>query len=111
MDSITQALLGASVQASLLGRWQGRKALLYGAMLGTLVQQLAGVGSLAARRSAGINGGGQIVDRKTRHQLELNSRHRQDRALHSCGCSTSVTGSRQGSSRIGSPARTIWSLA
>jgi len=36
MDSITQALLGASVQASLLGRWQGRKALLYGAMLGTL---------------------------------------------------------------------------
>lgn len=36
MDSITQALLGASVQASLLGRWQGRKALLYGAVLGTL---------------------------------------------------------------------------
>lgn len=36
MDSITQALLGATVQASLLGRWQGRKALLYGAMLGTL---------------------------------------------------------------------------
>ncbi len=36
MDSITQALLGASVQASLLGRWQGRKSLLYGAMLGTL---------------------------------------------------------------------------
>ena len=36
MDSITQALLGASVQASLLGRWQGRKSLLYGAVLGTL---------------------------------------------------------------------------
>ncbi|MCW3148964.1 metal-dependent hydrolase [Stutzerimonas stutzeri] len=36
MDSITQAVLGASVQAALLGRWQGRKALLYGAMLGTL---------------------------------------------------------------------------
>ena len=36
MDSITQALLGASVQASLLGRWQGRKSLVYGAMLGTL---------------------------------------------------------------------------
>lgn len=36
MDSITQALLGASVQGALLGRWQGRKALLYGAMLGTL---------------------------------------------------------------------------
>lgn len=36
MDSITQAVLGASVQAALLGRWQGRKALLYGAALGTL---------------------------------------------------------------------------
>lgn len=36
MDSITQALLGASIQGALLGRWQGRKALLYGAMLGTL---------------------------------------------------------------------------
>ena len=36
MDSITQALLGASVQASLLGRWQGRRSLLYGAILGTL---------------------------------------------------------------------------
>lgn len=36
MDSITQALLGATVHASLLGRWQGRKALLYGAVLGTL---------------------------------------------------------------------------
>jgi inner membrane protein len=36
MDSITQAVLGASLQGALLGRWQGRKALLYGAMLGTL---------------------------------------------------------------------------
>ena len=36
MDSITQALLGASVQGALLGRWQGRKALVYGALLGTL---------------------------------------------------------------------------
>ncbi|MDH4559188.1 metal-dependent hydrolase [Pseudomonas sp. BN417] len=36
MDSLTQALLGATVQGALLGRWQGRKALLYGAMLGTL---------------------------------------------------------------------------
>ncbi|WP_421683886.1 metal-dependent hydrolase [Stutzerimonas urumqiensis] len=36
MDSITQAVLGASVQAALLGRWQGRKALMYGAALGTL---------------------------------------------------------------------------
>lgn len=37
MDSLTQALLGASVQGALLGRWQGRKALLYGALLGTLL--------------------------------------------------------------------------
>ncbi|CEA02430.1 integral membrane protein [Pseudomonas saudimassiliensis] len=36
MDSITQAVLGASLQGALLGRWQGRKALLYGAMLGTV---------------------------------------------------------------------------
>lgn len=36
MDSLTQALLGAVVQGSLLGRFQGRKALLYGAALGTL---------------------------------------------------------------------------
>ncbi|TXR38380.1 metal-dependent hydrolase [Ectopseudomonas mendocina] len=36
MDSITQAVLGASIQGALLGRWQGRKALLYGAMLATV---------------------------------------------------------------------------
>lgn len=36
MDSVTQAVLGASVQGALLGRFQGRKALLYGAVLGTL---------------------------------------------------------------------------
>lgn len=36
MDSITQAVLGATVQTAVLGRWQGRKALLYGAALATL---------------------------------------------------------------------------
>lgn len=36
MDSVTQAVLGATVQGAILGRWQGRKALVYGAMLGTL---------------------------------------------------------------------------
>jgi inner membrane protein len=36
MDSLTQALLGATVQGAMLGRWQGRKALLYGAVLGSL---------------------------------------------------------------------------
>ncbi|GIZ11423.1 metal-dependent hydrolase [Pseudomonas sp. NCCP-436] len=36
MDSITQAVLGASIQGALLGRWQGRKALLYGALLATV---------------------------------------------------------------------------
>ncbi|MFZ6048567.1 metal-dependent hydrolase [Pseudomonas sp. CR3202] len=36
MDSLTQALLGATIQGAMLGRWQGRKALLYGALLGTL---------------------------------------------------------------------------
>lgn len=36
MDSITQAVLGASVGGAMLGRWHGRKALLAGAALGTL---------------------------------------------------------------------------
>ncbi|AZY52187.1 metal-dependent hydrolase [Bordetella avium] len=36
MDSVTQAVLGAGIQATLLGRWQGRRALLYGAALATL---------------------------------------------------------------------------
>lgn len=36
MDSLTQALYGATVQGALLGRQQGRRSLLYGAALGTL---------------------------------------------------------------------------
>jgi len=36
MDSLTQALLGAGVQGAILGRVQGRRALAYGALLGTL---------------------------------------------------------------------------
>lgn len=36
MDSLTQAVLGGALQGSLLGRWQGRRALLYGAALATL---------------------------------------------------------------------------
>lgn len=36
MDSISQAVLGAAVQGALLGKVQGRRALLYGAALGTL---------------------------------------------------------------------------
>jgi len=36
MDSLTQALLGAGVQGAILGRAQGRRALVYGALLGTL---------------------------------------------------------------------------
>ncbi|AIT27875.1 metal-dependent hydrolase [Bordetella holmesii] len=36
MDSVTQAVLGAGIQATLLGRWQGRRALVYGAILATL---------------------------------------------------------------------------
>ena len=36
MDSLSQLVLGASVQGALLGKYQGRKAYLYGAMLGTL---------------------------------------------------------------------------
>jgi inner membrane protein len=36
MDSLSQIVLGASIQGSILGKYQGRKAYLYGAMLGTL---------------------------------------------------------------------------
>lgn len=36
MDSLTQAVLGAALQGAVLGRIQGRRALLYGAALGTL---------------------------------------------------------------------------
>jgi len=36
MDSLTQALLGAGVQGAVLGSHQGRRALVYGALLGTL---------------------------------------------------------------------------
>mgnify|MGYP001169293573 FL=1 len=36
MDSVTQIVLGASIQGAMLGRWQGRKALIYGAALGTV---------------------------------------------------------------------------
>ncbi len=36
MDSITQAVLGAGLQGALLGRTQGRRAILYGAALATL---------------------------------------------------------------------------
>ena len=36
MDSLSQIVLGAGVQGATLGHYQGRKAYLYGAMLGTL---------------------------------------------------------------------------
>lgn len=36
MDSITQAVLGGAIQGALLGKVQGRRALAYGAALGTL---------------------------------------------------------------------------
>ncbi len=36
MDSLSQIVLGSSVQGAILGKYKGRKAYLYGAMLGTL---------------------------------------------------------------------------
>jgi len=36
MDSVTQAVLGAGIQGALLGRFQGRRALIYGAALATV---------------------------------------------------------------------------
>src|SRR5665213_3172778 len=78
-----------------------------GAMLRALVEQLAGVGRLAARRSTGVDGGGQIMYGEARHQLNS----LRPKGQHLQGCSTSVTKSRHGSSRIARPARTMWSLA
>src|ERR1700694_2360744 len=46
-------------------------AKLLGAMLRTLVQQPAGVGRLSPRCRAGVDGGGEIMDRETRHRLQL----------------------------------------
>ena len=43
-----------------------------GAVLCTLVEQLAGIGRLPARCGAGIDGGGQIMNREARHQLNSN---------------------------------------
>src|SRR6201999_81701 len=79
---------------------------LLGAMLGALVQQLAGVGRLPSRRRSGIYGGGKVMDRKTRHQLNSHACP-EIGALIYLTFSTSVTKSRQGSSRIGNPARTM----
>src|SRR5258705_2896101 len=76
-----------------------------GAMLGTLVQQLARIGRFSARRRAGIDGGGQAINRKTRHQLNSRAGRGPD-AVPSRGFSTSRTMSRQGSRPISSPART-----
>ncbi|KGD87778.1 hydrolase [Achromobacter sp. RTa] len=36
MDSVTQAVLGAGIQGALMGRFQGRRALIYGAALATV---------------------------------------------------------------------------
>lgn len=36
MDSLTQAVLGAAIHGAVIGRKQGRRALIYGAILGTL---------------------------------------------------------------------------
>src|SRR5260370_19319803 len=78
-----------------------------GAVLRALVEQLSCVGRLSSRCCASIDGGGQIMDRKTRHQLHSNKCARNDRTPSPNRLSTFVTGSRQGSSRTGSPARTM----
>ncbi|KAJ8137525.1 hypothetical protein OY671_009263 [Metschnikowia pulcherrima] len=39
-----------------------------GAVIRALVQQLAGIGRISPRRRAGIDGGCQVMDRKTAHK-------------------------------------------
>src|SRR3954447_6217113 len=83
---------------------------LFGTVLGALVEQLAGVGRLSSRCGPRIDGGGQIMDRETRHQTNSTQAHRASPEPSPNGLSTFATASRQGSSRIGKPARTICSL-
>src|SRR6185436_20008517 len=87
-------------------------AQLLGAVLRALVEQFAGVGRLSSRCGPCIDGGGQIMDREARHQPNstLAPGPRPGRRPDQ-GLSTFVGRSRQGSSRIGSPARTMCSLA
>src|ERR1700730_6203268 len=82
-------------------------AKLLGAMLRALAEQFAGIRRRAARSGADIDGGGQVMDRETRHQLNPGMCARGWDAAHPMELNTSVTKSRQGSSRIGSPARTM----
>src|SRR3954471_6499549 len=83
----------------------------FGAVLRTLVEQLAGVGRLSSRCGPRIDGGGQIMNRETRHQLNSTQAQRASPEPPPTGLSTFATASRQGPSRIGKPARTMCSLA
>src|SRR5215510_10717029 len=86
-------------------------AQLLGAVLRALVEQLPGIGRLSAGCCAGIDGGGQIVDGETRHHLNSTTLAPLCPRAIRTSLSIFVTGSRQGSSRIGKPWRTMWSLA
>src|ERR1700722_1021997 len=80
---------------------------LLGAVFRALVQELARIGRLSARRRAGIDDGDEVMNRETCHQLNSACAPQRIRTRSPTGFSTSVTNSRQGSCRIGSPARTI----
>ncbi len=71
MDSITQAVLGASIQGALLGRWQGRKALLYGAALSTLpdLDVVIDYGDALAEATAAM-GDTQLLQQPRRAQVQ-----------------------------------------
>src|SRR3984893_18423203 len=58
-----------------------------GAVLGALVEQLLRIRGLAARRGAGIDGGGKIMNGETRH------RQYSEQAAIGGRCSIFVTGS------------------
>ena len=71
MDSITQAVLGASIQGALLGSWQGRKALLYGAALSTLpdLDVVIDYGDALAEATAAM-GDTQLLQQPRRAQVQ-----------------------------------------
>lgn len=71
MDSITQAVLGASIQGALLCRWQGSKALLYGAALSTLpdLDVVMDYGDALAEATAAM-GATQLLQQPRRAQVQ-----------------------------------------
>src|SRR3569833_3215855 len=91
--------------------FDGLFAHLLGALLRTLVEQPAGIRRFATRLGAGIDDGGQVMDRETGHQAVLGTGAHKTARARKRHFNSLVTRRRHGSSRIGRPARIMCSLA